>query len=179
MGICAKELRHYVVRPALKHLDMWSPTGENLLLGTAAIESGLGFHLKLANHQALGIYQISPRMHRNIWDFFLAPHAELSSKVRGLASQREFLSHPHHELATNLVYATAIAWLIYHRSGIQIEAIDKEDITAMGRLWQKRFHSRNPGTIQSFCESYQTMIIESGSSTEESEYFNQTSARPA
>ena len=179
MGICAKELRHYVVRPALKHLGMWSPTGENLLLGTAAKESGLGFHLKQANHQALGIYQISPRMHRNIWDSFLAPHAELSSKVRGLASQREFLCHPHHELATNLVYATAIAWLIYHRSGIQIDKINKEDITAMGRLWQRHFRSRNPGTIQSFLESYQTMIIESGNSTEESEYFNQTTAKPA
>ncbi|WP_419835670.1 hypothetical protein [Endozoicomonas atrinae] len=179
MGICAKELRHYVVRPALKHLGMWSPTAENLLLGTAARESGLGFHLKLANHQALGIYQISPRMHRKIWDLFLAPNPDLSSKVRGLASQREFLSHPHHELATNLVYATAIAWLIYHRSGIKIEKIDQGDITAMGKLWQKQFHSRNPGTIQSFCESYQKMIIESGNSSEESKYFNQAAAKPA
>ena len=54
MGICASELRHYVVRPALKHLGMWSPTTENLLLGTAARESGLGFHLKIANQHALG-----------------------------------------------------------------------------------------------------------------------------
>lgn len=72
MGICAKELRHYVVRPTLKHLKMWSPTAENLLLGTAARESGLGFHLKQEHHQALGIFQISPRMHRNIWDHYLA-----------------------------------------------------------------------------------------------------------
>ncbi|WP_020584909.1 hypothetical protein [Endozoicomonas elysicola] len=179
MGICAKELRHYVVRPALKHLGMWSPTGENLLLGTAARETGLGFHLKLANHQALGIYQISPRMHRNIWDYFLAPQPDLSSKVRGLASQREFLSHPHHELATNLVYATAIAWLVYHRAGINIAKIDKDDILSMGKLWHKYFHSRNPGTAQSFCDSYQNMIIESGSSREEIDYFNKAAAKPA
>lgn len=179
MGICARELRHYVVRPTLKHLGMWSPTGENLLLGTAARESGLGFHLKLAKHQALGIYQISPRMHRKIWDFFLAPSPDLSSKVRGLASQREFLAHPHHELATNLAYATAIAWLVYHRTGINIEKVDKDDIKAMGKLWQRNFHSRNPGTIRSFCESYQQMIIESGNSREESAYFNQPAAKPA
>ena len=179
MGICANELRHYVVRPALKHLGMWSPTAENLLLGTAARESGLGFHLKLSNHQVLGIYQISPRMHLNIWNLYLAGQPELASKVRGLASQREFLSHPHHELATNLAYATAIAWLIYHRSGIKIAKIDKNDITEMGRLWQKFFHSRNSGTIKSFCESYQTLIIEEGVSPDESRHPNDsTSAEP-
>ena len=111
-------------------------------------------------------------MHRNIWDNFLADKSELASKVRGLASQREFLSHPHHELATNLAYATAIAWLIFQRSGVDVGGIDRDDITGMGRLWQKHFHSRNPGTIESFRKSYQTLIIESGSSREESDYFN-------
>ncbi|MGB0361364.1 MAG: hypothetical protein ACPGEF_08165 [Endozoicomonas sp.] len=174
MGICAKELRHYVVRPALKHLDMWSPFAENLLLGTAARESGLGFHLKMPNQHALGIYQISPRMHRKIWDQFLATQPELASKVRGLASQREFLAHPHHELTTNLAYATAMALMIYIRTGINIDAIDKDDIRSMGRLWYKHFHSRNPGTIKSFFDSYQHMIIESGNSREESDYFHDT-----
>ena len=161
MGICARELRHYVVRPALKHLGMWHPSAENLLLGTAARESALGFHLKLANHQALGIYQISPRMHRNIWDHFLASKPDLASKVRGLASQREFLAHPHHELATNLVYASAIAWLVYHRCNINIKSVDKNDTVALGKLWQKYFHNKNAGTVQSFCDSYQHLIIES------------------
>ena len=160
MGICASELRHYVVRPTLKHMGMWSQAAENLLLGTAARESGLGFHLKLANTQALGIYQISPKMHRNIWDHFLATKSDLSSLVRGLASQREFLSHPHHELATNLAYATAIAWLIYWRTKINIEEIDSNDIQALGRVWQKYFHSRCPGTVQSFIDSYQEQITE-------------------
>lgn len=179
MGICARELRHYVVRPTLKHLAMWSQTAENLLLGTAARESGLGFHLKIANHQALGIYQISPRMHRNIWDHYLGTQPELSSSVRGLASQREFLSHPHHELATNLAYATAIAWLIYHRTGTAIEKINEEDTMALGKLWQKHFHSRNPGTVQSFSDSYRQLIIESGSSQDEQAYYHLTSAKPA
>ena len=160
MGICAKELRHYVVRPTLKHMGMWSQTAENLLLGTAARESGLGFHLKMANTQALGIYQTSPKMHRNIWDRFLAPKSDLSSLIRGLASQREFLSHPHHELATNLAYATAIAWLVYWRQNPDINKIDCNDIKALGRLWQKHFHSRCPGTVKSFVDSYQELITE-------------------
>lgn len=166
MGICASELRHYVVRPTLKHMGMWSQTAENLLLGTAARESGLGFHLKQANTQALGIYQISPKMHRNIWDHFLATKSDLSSLVRGLASQREFLSHPHHELATNLAYATAIAWLIYWRTGIDFKAIDSKEIKSLGKVWQKNFHSRCPGTVESFMHSYQELITEPENSGE-------------
>ena len=149
-----------MVRPTLKHMGMWSQAAENLLLGTAARESGLGFHLKMANTQALGIYQVSPRMHRNIWDRYLAPKSDLSSLVRGLASQREFLSHPHHELATNLAYATAIAWLVYWRQNPEISKIDCGDINGLGRLWQKHFHSRCPGTIQSFVDSYQALITQ-------------------
>ena len=141
MGICARELRHYVVRPTLKHMGMWSLAAENLLLGTAARESGLGFHLKPANTQALGIYQISPRMHRNIWDHFLAQKSELSSLVRGLASQREFLSHPHHELATNLAYSTAIAWLIYWRTDVEIKKIDPAN------TWFWPRYGRNISTV--------------------------------
>ena len=112
-------------------------------------------------------------MHRKVWDQFLATQPELSSKVRGLASQREFLAHPHHELATNLAYATAIALMIFLHSGEPINSVDKDDIRSMGRLWYKHFHSRNPGTIKSFCDSYQKLIIESGSSSEEKEYFKQ------
>lgn len=160
MGICAKELRHYVVRPTLKHLNMWSPAAENLLLGTAARESELGFHIKQERHQALGIYHISPRMHRNIWDFYLAKKSELSGLVRGLASQREFLCHPHHELATNLSYATAIAWMIYHRTEKKIHTLSPDDITAFGRLWHNHYHRHHPGTIQSFVDSYKKLITD-------------------
>jgi len=43
----------------------------------------------------------------------LAFHPDLASRIRGLASQRAFLEDPHSELATNLCYATAIAWVMY------------------------------------------------------------------
>ncbi|MGI9278403.1 MAG: hypothetical protein ACR2PX_02095 [Endozoicomonas sp.] len=161
MGICAKELRHYVVRPTLKHLRMWSPTAENLLLGTAARESGLGFHLKQEHHQALGIYQISPRMHRNIWDHYLAKKSDLSSLIRGLASQREFLAHPHLELATNLSYATAIAWMIYYRTNKPIHKVPHDDVRAMGKLWHNYYHRHHPGPIESFVDSYKALITDS------------------
>ncbi|MGY0219021.1 hypothetical protein ACWJJH_16785 [Endozoicomonadaceae bacterium StTr2] len=160
MGICADELRRYVVRPTLRHLGQWSQAAENLLLGTAAQESGLGFHLKQANHRALGIYQISPRMHKNVWDKYLAQDPELASKIRGLASQREFLAHPHLELATNLSYATAIAWVIYLRTGHPLPAQAAEDLNLLGRYWHRHYHSHAHGTVEAFVANYHTLILE-------------------
>ena len=56
--------------------------------------------------------------HRDIWDRYLAFRPEIASRVRGLASQRAFLSNPDHELRTNLSYSTAIAWLLCERAGL-------------------------------------------------------------
>ena len=158
MGICAKELRTLVIRPTLKHLNLWSPTAENLLLGTAAQESGLGEHLKMDNHRALGIYQITPRMHRNIWDNFLASQPDLASKVRGLASQHEFLQHPHAELATNLSYATAVALMVYLRRGKPLPSNSKDNPERLGRCWHNNFHSKPQGTVDEFVSHYNALV---------------------
>ena len=159
MGICAKELRLLVIRPTLKHLDLWSPTAENLLLGTAAQESGLGYFLQTNNHRALGIYQITPRMHRVIWEKFLAHQPELASKVRGLASQREFLQHPHAELTTNLAYATAVAMMVYLRAGRTLPEDCSNDPQKLGHCWRRTFHSHPQGTVAEFVNHYKHLVL--------------------
>lgn len=160
MGICTEEFRQFVVRPTLEQLGHWSPAAENLLVGTAAKESGLGFHLTGQQNRGLGIYQIRPRIHRSIWDRFLVNHPALASKIRGLASQHEFLCHPHAELATNLSYATAIAWMIYYRHGKTLP--EANDIEALGQYWQRNYQrpygqrKHALGAHQSFMASYQS-----------------------
>jgi len=42
MIFTAGDLRHLVIRETLHYLNEWSQAAENLLLGTAAHESGLG-----------------------------------------------------------------------------------------------------------------------------------------
>ena len=156
MGICLDELRQLVIRPTLKQLRAWSQGMENLLLGTAAQESQLGFHLKQGRRHGLGIYQIQPHTHREIWDEYLINHPTLASKVRGLASQRDFLDHPHSELATNLRYATAIAWLIYRSA--KVYKVDETDVTNMARLWRQYFHHGPTATARDFQYSYAQLV---------------------
>ena len=156
MGICLDELRLFVVRPTLKQLRAWSPGMEALLLGTAAQESELGFHLKLGRRHGMGIFQILPSTHRQIWDKYLINFPALASKVRGLASQRDFLQHPHAELATNLRYATAIAWLIYRAAGV--DSVEIENLPKMAKLWKKHFHHGPSASLRDFVTSYSKLI---------------------
>ncbi|PCJ20436.1 MAG: hypothetical protein COB04_04040 [Gammaproteobacteria bacterium] len=137
MGICATELREFVIRPTLEHLDSYSLAAENLLLATAAQESGLGFHLRQdsGERKGLGIYQINEDLHNDIWDNYLALDADLASTVRGIASQHDFLKQPHAELATNLTYSTAIAWLIYRRANVVLPS--DCNMMALADCWLK------------------------------------------
>lgn len=158
MGICAKELREWVIKPTLKRLGVYNKIAENLLLATAAQESGLGSHLKPAGQRALGIYQIHSLSHRHIWDDHLAKHSEMASIVRGLASQHDFLTHPHAELATNLSYATAIAWFMYARHA-NFVLPKTNDIDALADTWKRFYHPKKNRSILDFSESFERYIM--------------------
>lgn len=155
MGICPTELKLLVIRPTLKYLGEYSKEAETLLVATAAMESSMGFHLK-GSKKRLGVFQISPQNHQRVWDHYLAKDPELASKVRGLASQHEFLRNPHDELATNLRYTTAIAWMIYKRKARPLPK--SSDIEAIAKYWRRHFHSRPQASIEDFINNYLSFV---------------------
>ena len=116
MNVTAEHLQTQVIQPTLKYLGAWTPATEQFLLSAATDAPDLG--LFCARVDGLGIFHITSSQHRDIWDNFLAFNPDLASRVRGLASQRAFLTSPDNELQTNLSYCTAIAWLLYDRSAI-------------------------------------------------------------
>ena len=109
MELDSKELRETIIRPTLKYLGKDSDAAENILLAMAQ----LGQINSNQQGKSYGLFQIDAALHQKIWNQHLAFEPELASKIRGLASQREFLNNPHIELTTNLAYATAIAWAIH------------------------------------------------------------------
>ena len=129
MYVTAEHLRDQVIQPTLKYLGVWSTATEEFLLSAATDTPELG--LFSARNDGLGIFHITPTQHRDIWDKHLAFNPELASRVRGLASQRAFLSNPDNELQTNLSYCTAIAWLLYERSNpLQADACEEASARA-------------------------------------------------
>jgi hypothetical protein len=151
MGIFAKDLRELVVRPTLQQLNEWSPAAENLLLGTAAQESQLGFIIHTSHIKGAGLYRISEQTHTQVWDEFLITDPELASRIRGLASQQQFLKFPHHELITNLGYATGIAWMVYKRNALQLP--DENDIAQLAHCWQTNYAPRDADAYKSLTTS--------------------------
>lgn len=151
MGIYAKDLRELVVRPTLLLLNEWSPAAENLLLATAAHESQLGFRMHTNHAKGAGLYRISEATHTQVWDEFLVTDPELASRVRGLASQQQFLKFPHCELITNLGYATGIAWMVYKRNLIQLPC--ETDIEGLATCWQSYYANRDPSQCNLTCIS--------------------------
>ncbi len=153
MIFSADDLRQPVIRDTLKYLHDWSPAAENLLLGTAIQESGLGFSLR--EGRCSGIYHISAATHKAIWDRYLIDEPEIASRVRGLAGQHSFFEDPHGELTTNMKYATAIAWYVYKRSGKELP--DADDLEALATFWHRHFHSRATGSVKEFVRNYREL----------------------
>ncbi len=128
MYVTAEHLKEQVIRPTLKYLGAWTAATENFLLSAATDAPDLGlFSLR---NDGLGIFHITSSQHRDIWDKYLAFNPDLASRIRGLASQRAFLSDPDSELQTNLSYCTAIAWLLYDRSNLSAVAAQVTDVSA-------------------------------------------------
>ncbi|MEH6346433.1 MAG: hypothetical protein V7785_15170 [Bermanella sp.] len=111
MDISKHELREKIIHPTLKYLGKAGIAAENVLVAIATQKQcELNAH---HNNKGLGPYEIDSNSHQMVWDKYLAFHPDLASRIRGLASQRAFLEDPHSELATNLCYSTAIAWVVY------------------------------------------------------------------
>ncbi len=128
------QFRRLVIRPALQAIGLCSPAAERLLLGTALTESGLR-HLHQVDGPALGIFQIEPATHADVWANYLAYRENLASRVASLASERPRLD----QLVWNLVYATAIARLIYYRRPEPLPAAD--DLAGLARYWKAHFNT--------------------------------------
>lgn len=155
MGINPADFRQLIVRPTLQKLGKWTPSLENLLIGTAAQASGLG--MQLSSNRGHGVYQVDALRHQTVWDCYLAFDPDLASAVRGLASQREFLCQPHVELTTNLSYATAIAWGLYAYSGAEIPT-DANNIDGLAWCWHQHFCQDANLTTRHFVATYQQLV---------------------
>ena len=147
------QLRHEVVRPALEWIDLYSKAAEDLLMGTAAQESRLQYLKQLGTGPALGIFQMEPATHDDIWDNYLAYNPELASQVRGLASQHKWTANPARELVGNLMYAAAMSRVFYRR--IKAALPEQGDVAGMARYWKNFYNtSLGAGTEEEFVRNY-------------------------
>lgn len=146
-------LRTYVIRPVLKDLGLWSEAAEKLLLGTACQESQCGRWLRqIGEGPAVGIYQMEPATHDDIWNNFLDHRQAIARKVKltvcGLAPSAE-------QMAGNLIYATAMCRVHYLRVPDAIPPTLAEQA-----VYWKRFYNTElgKGRVEDYIKSWDRFI---------------------
>jgi hypothetical protein len=134
-----KELKEYIIRPALTQVGMWSASAENLLAGTIMIESG-GERLKQVKGPALGLYQIEPKTHKDVKRELDREHdKELKAQVLAACGMVDF---PFDDaLVWNLRYATIIARLLYRRDPSPLP--DSEDAEGLAKTHKNIYNTVN------------------------------------
>jgi hypothetical protein len=119
------QFRELVIKPVLKAMSMWTQNAEDLLVGTCAQESKGGEYLiqkidkntpiETLNQRigAVGIYQMEPRTHDDIWKNYLPSQPKITNDMMQVCC---FSRKPTSDmLIYNLYYATAMARIFYHR----------------------------------------------------------------
>lgn len=149
--INVSQLRDFIIKPTLKSIDLYSDAAENLLIGTCAQESKLGTYIKQVNGPALGIYQIEPATHKDVWENYLEFKPELANKVLLIGEKHDA------SLIVNLAYSTAIARIIYLRAPAELPLAD--DIGGLANYWKKYYNTElGKGKASEFIDNYRKLV---------------------
>jgi hypothetical protein len=155
-----EHFRIHIVRPTIKLMDgyikgMWSEAAENLLVGTAIMESDLAY-LKQKNGPALGVYQIEPFTHKDITERYIE-ESKFRDEFNNMFDNMVGWPYPDefdiNQLIFDLRYATMIARIKYWMSVEPLPSAN--DIHALGHYWNKNYNA-NPdvGTAEQFESKY-------------------------
>lgn len=151
----ASQLREYVVRPALKAIDKWSQSAENLVMGTAAQESNLKYIHQLGNGPALGLFQMEPATYKDIWDNYIEYRADLTDKI--LSAIESDINPISGRMMWDLRLSAIMCRVHYMR--VPKPLPDENDVWEMARYWKDFYNTaQGKGTVEEFVRNYQRVI---------------------
>lgn len=141
-----QQFKIHVVRPVIRSIGLYSPAAEKLLLCTALVESNMTYIKQIGKGPALGLFQMEPNTHDDIWVNFLRYKPELAKKVAAHAIRGQGSSA---QLMGNMEYATAMARVHYFRKREPLP--HENDIEGMARYWKNHYNTYlGAGTIDGF-----------------------------
>jgi len=154
-----EQFRLLIVRPTLEYMGLHSPAAEELIMGTAAQESRFTYLHQLGTGPALGLFQMEPATHNDIWANFLRYQHDLAGKARDLVSPRyrdgdAVLAGA---LIGNLEYACAMCRIHYRRKKDPLP--EASDIDGLGEFWKQHYNTtQGKGTVDEFVNNYFLLV---------------------
>lgn len=150
--------RSTIIKPVLTDLGFGGEAAEELLLGTVVHESmNFKYRKQMGGGPALGLYQMEPNTHDDIWINFLKYRAKLADDVSVFLSSPE--ADKHVELETNDKYATAMARVHYLRVSEPLPALG--DLNAQADYWKKYYNTHlGKGVPREYINNWNLYVLE-------------------
>ena len=161
----AERLRLETVRPALRSLEPlvpWTQAAENLVLATAAHESG-GFRYRrqTGGGPARGLFQMEQVTFRDLYDRYLAGHPRLKMLIDTLWTPDGSPgsgADPWPQVETNDQFAAAMCRIRYWASPAKIN-FDPRDVFEMSRCWSQFYNTRRDPRLEAeFVANYRRYV---------------------
>ncbi len=150
-------LRTLIVRPTLKYMDMWSEVAEDLVVGTAIQESRATYLKQFGTGPAVGIFQMEPATHDDLWNNFIKFRRPIAEKLYNMKMSNHleplFVKVSANEMIGNLYYAVAMCRIQYKRAPTTLPEIG--DIGGLAAYWKQYYNTPlGAGTVDEFIHNY-------------------------
>ncbi len=154
----ANRFMERLIRPTLAAMGYGSAAAERLLLGTALAESGLKLRQQLGGGPALGLFQMAPATHDDLWRTYLATRTPLAAAVRSFipasAAGSRDTPPPAALLKDNDAYACAMARCLYLRVPAPLPPAN--DTGQLAAYWKTHYNTpAGAGTVEHFAQAWQ------------------------
>ncbi len=141
-----------LVESVLKDIDLYSQDCVNLILGTIAQESALGYYIEQISGPALGICQMEPNTFNDIMNNYLNYRDSLKNKILKTCNISEFKSE---SLKYNMALAICMCRIHYLRVSESIP----NNVEGCARYWKKYYNTcLGKGTEEEFINNYNKYI---------------------
>ena len=149
-----EQLRNLVIRPALNAVKLYSQEAEDLLVGTCAQESKGGtFIAQEGGGPALGIFQMEPTTHKDIWTRYLSNQVDISKSLLTYCSL-QYMPQAEY-LIQNMAYAAIMCRLVYERHS----GLIPKDLKGQAAYYKLVYNSPlGAATVDEYIANYNAFI---------------------
>ncbi|MEM4414260.1 MAG: hypothetical protein QXD59_08290 [Candidatus Caldarchaeum sp.] len=149
----AEQYLTHIVGPTLAWVGLDSPSARHLLLGTLAVESGMGRWIVQRGGPALSPYQIEPATALDVWDRICRRYPRHAERgMRFLLPELGIVD----QLPGNILFATVLARFVYFLDPHPLPPPD--DIGELGKYWKQAYNRSGRGTVDRFVSCFKRYV---------------------
>jgi len=150
----SKEQLRQLITETLNEIGLLSNGAIDLLMGTAAQESRLGYYIKqVGKGPALGIMQMEPGTFRHHVKWLKSRGDDLQYKILGACNMVAFEED---SLRFNIKFSIAMARVHYYRRPESLPS----NLKGMAEYWKKYYNTYlGAGTVEEFIDNYKKYVL--------------------